>query len=293
MLDMDRIAQASAPTPLRPLYPYTQSSTASDAAKPADGGPGPNGGPQPTTPAPTPPPSPKPKKQQYQTDQSRPFVLPFSEARSGKMRVVPRSVEEAGELYRRNMRVSTELWQTTKVREEYIGDETGIAASLAKTRISAEGDEDLSGSVDDEVAPWSRRGASRATSASAMSAGSIRSTARSAPPRPDPLSMLERLEATLREDIPRKQGKALAQLEQRIADVRRLQRIELIYVRRVALTAGLTAQRAILPNMQSVVIVLLKLLLATVTANSNMANMNQSNGNSEGTCSRRHPADTN
>ena len=231
---MDRIAQASAPTPLRPLYPYTQSVSTSDASKPVDGGPGPNGGPQPTTPAPTPPPSPKPKKQQYQTDQSRPFVLPFSEARSGKLRVVPRSVEEAGELYRRNMRVSTELWQTTKVREEYIGDETGIAASFANAHISTPADADTFGAADDEVAPWPRRGGSRATSASAMSAGSAKSMARSAPPRPDPLSMLERLESSLRDDIPRKQGKALAQLEERISDVRRLQRIELIYVRRYA-----------------------------------------------------------
>ncbi|KAI0068880.1 hypothetical protein BV25DRAFT_1925031 [Artomyces pyxidatus] len=39
------------------------------------------GVPQPATPAPTPPPSPKPKKQQYQTDPSRPFLFPFSRKR--------------------------------------------------------------------------------------------------------------------------------------------------------------------------------------------------------------------
>ncbi|KAI0774182.1 N1221-domain-containing protein [Fomes fomentarius] len=39
--------------------------------------------PQPATPAPSPPPSPKPKKQQFQTDQNRPFLFPFSRSRAG------------------------------------------------------------------------------------------------------------------------------------------------------------------------------------------------------------------
>lgn len=113
---------------------------------------------QPPTPAPSPPPSPapalqgapsgppqqngfppsavgppggppvggKPKKQQFQTDQTRPFPLPFAPANASRGRAVPRAIEEAGELYRRHLRVSTELWQAWKVREEFGNDELGL-----------------------------------------------------------------------------------------------------------------------------------------------------------------------
>ena len=84
-------------------------------------------GPLPATPAPTPPPSPKPKKQQYQTDQSRPFVFPFSSRsflRNGKL--VPFAIDEADRLYERHMHIGGALWQMAKTREECILDESGL-----------------------------------------------------------------------------------------------------------------------------------------------------------------------
>ena len=226
VLDLERIAQASAPAPIRPLYPYTQSGSV-DLKLAANGADQPNAqAPGLATPAPSPPPSPKPKKQQYQTDQSRPFVMPFSNARSGKEKAVPKSIEEAGELFRKNVRVSTELWQTTKVREEYIADETGIAAAIAGAHGgSTTQDEMFStsvGAADDEARYFSSR---------ASKPNGFKQAPRLEPPRMDPLQMLERMEASLRQEVPRKQGKPLRELQERIADIKRLQRIELIYVR--------------------------------------------------------------
>lgn len=216
-IDIDRISAAAAPAPVKPAFSYH----ADDGSALAGGGMdseqeangmyswgGPNGQQQqqqmqPGTPAPSPPqaPAPKPKKQQYQTDQSRPFVLPFSRANaalaadvsgtvhdydpagdpaapaqaspllyssdvwtslrtgdatassdneqqpltsaalaqaSRAARIVPRSIDEAGALYVRHMRVSTELWQTWKLREEYIADETGILRAAEEEQAAQE-----------------------------------------------------------------------------------------------------------------------------------------------------------
>ncbi|KAG1892727.1 hypothetical protein F4604DRAFT_1701262 [Suillus subluteus] len=86
-------------------------------------------GPQPATPAPSPPPSPKPKKQQYQTDQNRPFLFPFSrKSRFGANndRLVPFAIDEADKLYNRHMYVSLSLWQMWKTREECMTAESGL-----------------------------------------------------------------------------------------------------------------------------------------------------------------------
>lgn len=80
-------------------------------------------GPQPATPAPTPPPSPKPKKQQYQTDQNRPFLFPFSKHNP---RHVPFAVEEADRLYNKHMHVSLALAQMWKTREDCMIAESGL-----------------------------------------------------------------------------------------------------------------------------------------------------------------------
>ncbi|KAF8270983.1 N1221-domain-containing protein [Lactarius quietus] len=85
--------------------------------------------PQPATPAPSPPPTaPKPKKQQYQTDPTRPFLFPFSRTRGrdGDMMLVPFAIKEAEKLYGKHMYVSLALWQMWRTREEYIHSESGL-----------------------------------------------------------------------------------------------------------------------------------------------------------------------
>lgn len=86
-------------------------------------------GPQPATPAPTPPPSPKPKKQQYQTDQNRPFLFPFSkqQLKSRNGRYVPFAIDEADNLFNKHMYVSQALWQMWKTREECMTAESGLS----------------------------------------------------------------------------------------------------------------------------------------------------------------------
>ncbi|KAI9508666.1 hypothetical protein F5148DRAFT_1352615 [Russula earlei] len=83
--------------------------------------------PQPVTPAPSPP-APKPKKQQYQTDPSRPFLFPFSRTRGrdGDMMLVPFAINEAENLYSKHMYVSLALWQMWRTREDYIHSESGL-----------------------------------------------------------------------------------------------------------------------------------------------------------------------
>ncbi|KAF8592589.1 hypothetical protein K439DRAFT_1625938 [Ramaria rubella] len=130
-----KLSEAFSPIPVRPHYHHqdhhTQGYNHADLANAPYGlsrpPPNQNPGPLPATPAPTPPQSPKPKKQQYQTDQSRPFVFPFStrsRLRNGKL--VPFAIDEADRLYERHMHVGGALWQMAKTREECILDESGL-----------------------------------------------------------------------------------------------------------------------------------------------------------------------
>jgi hypothetical protein len=94
--------------------------------------------PQPATPAPSPPPSPKPTKKMYQTDQTRPFLFPFSSASSRGLAfgrgardardgtLVPFAIAEAERLYNRHMYVSLALWQMWRTREECMTSESGL-----------------------------------------------------------------------------------------------------------------------------------------------------------------------
>lgn len=95
------------------------------------------GMPQPATPAPTPPPSPKPKKQQFQTDQTRPFLFPFSRSRLGQRdaRLVPFAIDEADKLYNKHMYVSVSLWQMWRTREECMTTESGLAFMPGSERV--------------------------------------------------------------------------------------------------------------------------------------------------------------
>ncbi|OBZ70163.1 Striatin-interacting protein 1 [Grifola frondosa] len=70
----------------------------------------------------------KPKKQQFQTDQNRPFLFPFSRSRVGykDARLVPFAIDEADKLYARHMYVSLSLWQMWKTREECMTAESGL-----------------------------------------------------------------------------------------------------------------------------------------------------------------------
>lgn len=67
------------------------------------------------------PPGPKAGKQKFQTDQSRPFVFPYSN-RAGNG-AAPFSVYEALSLYQKHMYIPTSLWQQWCVRQDYIRHE--------------------------------------------------------------------------------------------------------------------------------------------------------------------------
>jgi hypothetical protein len=132
-----KLAQAYSPIPVRHHYHHDDADPQHSGIPASLNQPfqphGPNQGyrpiPQPATPAPSPPPSPKPKKQQYQTDQNRPFLFPFSRrTRFGvnNDRLVPFAVDEADKLYNRHMYVSLALWQMWRTREECMTAESGL-----------------------------------------------------------------------------------------------------------------------------------------------------------------------
>ncbi|KAL4402224.1 Factor arrest protein 11 [Malassezia pachydermatis] len=133
-------------------------------------------------------------RQKFQTDQSRPYVLPFA---SGVSRgsAMPLSMQEAISLYQSHMYVDTGLWQMWCVRQELMDDLYGTHDPTAPTLQSELAAMTLSDST-------------------------------------------ERTPAPQREDM---------------EDEQRLKRIELLY-------------RSTLPSLQSAVIVLLKLMLATTTS---------------------------
>lgn len=86
----------------------------------------------------------KQKKQQYQTDQSRPFVFPFSRSEMpGPSRMVPFAIDEAEKLYSRHIHISLGLYQLQKTREDYIREESGLGSSGLIGFTKSEFDEDL------------------------------------------------------------------------------------------------------------------------------------------------------
>lgn len=210
-------------------------------------------GPLPPTPAPSPPPTPppnKPKKQQYQTDQNKPFVLPFSQANiggghystnkgRGKM-TVPFSIDEAGKLYARNLRFSTELWQTWKLREEYLADETGVDIDGAVKSP----DPSLTGPALNELT--NRLDGLTISDDYPRTRPSLEEDSQIDDSRQDGLSMLYQLEAQIKAELKslrysnpsnldnRDFRQAEKKLSQKIEDVKRLQRVEIVYVRKKA-----------------------------------------------------------
>ena len=133
-----KLAQAYSPIPVRHHYDHDDTESQQSGIGNVPGHPfqqiqQSNSGyrqiPQPATPAPSPPPpSPKPKKQQFQTDQSRPFLFPFSRSRIGynDARLVPFAIDEADRLYAKHMYVSLSLWQMWRTREECMTVESGL-----------------------------------------------------------------------------------------------------------------------------------------------------------------------
>ncbi|KAI9001102.1 N1221-domain-containing protein [Trametes punicea] len=182
--------------------------------------------PQPATPAPSPPPSPKPKKQQFQTDQNRPFLFPFSRTNVGynDSRLVPFAIDEADKLYAKHMYVSLSLWQMWKTREECMTVESGLEYLPGSGRPNEPKIPPISPTVEDEAG--------------------------------EKLPDVALLDARIAEA-----EKAMAEAEtvadkrrakERREDLMRLKRVEQIY-------------SAVLPVLPGWVLVLLKLLLATVS----------------------------
>ncbi|KAJ7638568.1 hypothetical protein FB45DRAFT_903249 [Roridomyces roridus] len=228
-----RLAQAYSPIPIRHHYHHDDSgasglpphgSHAFHQQQQQPGPPGaPRGVPQPATPAPTPPPpSPKPKKQQYQTDQTRPFLFPFSRNKFDKdARLVPFAVDEADRLYNRHMYVSLALSQMWRTREDCMTAESGL-----------------------EHMPGSEGQFESSTF--------IAKDPDTAEPLPD-IALLDAKIAEATKAI--QEGDPSA--KQRREDLMRLKRVEQIY-------------SAVLPVLSGWVLVLLKLLLATVSASTGM-----------------------
>ncbi|KAJ3788830.1 hypothetical protein GGU10DRAFT_345110 [Lentinula aff. detonsa] len=199
--------------------------------------------PQPATPAPSPPPGPKPKKQQYQTDQTRPFLFPFSRTQGKAARLVPFAIDEADKLYNRHMYISLELMQMWRTREDCMTHESGLEhlpgsegefASSTFKNPSAQYD----GTKDDPEATESL------PDLALLDAKIAEATA-----------ALEKAETV--------SGKRKA--KERREDLMRLKRVEQIY-------------SAVLPVLSGWVLVLLKLLLATVSAGTNTTQSTTSAG---------------
>lgn len=252
---LERISAAAASAPLRNALqslassgfdgPSQHEQMQSQQQQPA-------AGPLPATPAPSPPSSPlppKPKKQQYQTDQSKPFVLPFSSTNlggghyssikgKGKM-TVPFSIDEAGKLYKQNIRITTELWQSWKLREEYLADETGADEDNAAS--TSDGTRVLP-SLTSQFESMSLEETLASLSASQSAEQKDRATKAPAEPRTDALGMLYQLEKTLKAELKAEKKQDIdgdsaraeklerKRLAQKIKDVKKLQRVEIIYV---------------------------------------------------------------
>ncbi|KAH9853582.1 hypothetical protein C2E23DRAFT_777268 [Lenzites betulinus] len=230
-----KLAQAYSPIPVRHHYEHdvseSQHQDHSQNAMPHPFNPNqPNASfrsiPQPATPAPSPPPSPKPKKQQFQTDQTRPFLFPFSRTNIGynDSRLVPFAIDEADKLYAKHMYVSLSLWQMWKTREECITAESGLEYLPGAERSSAPKIPAVSRSLDDD-------GGEKLPDVAVLDAK---------------IAEAEQAMTDGETNADRRRAK------ERREDLMRLKRVEQIY-------------SAVLPVLPGWVLVLLKLLLATVS----------------------------
>ncbi|THH20159.1 hypothetical protein EW146_g1163 [Bondarzewia mesenterica] len=231
-----QLAEAYNPIPIRHHYHHDEpeSQQGGPHFQPSQMQSGFRGMPQPATPAPSPPPSPKPKKQQYQTDPSRPFLFPFSRRRTkGRdMMLVPFAIEEADKLYNKHIHISLALWQMWKIRDECMTAESGLD--------HLRGMEGMTDSLT-KMTMTNEEGM--------VAEGEI---------LPDMALLNAKIAETEAAIKNTESSVERRQLKQRREDLMRLKWVEQIYDK----------QSAVLPSLSSWVLVLLKFLLAIVSASS-------------------------
>ncbi|KAF5363950.1 hypothetical protein D9756_000807 [Leucocoprinus leucothites] len=239
-----RLSQAYTPIPLRHHYHHDDLEPTHTGMLPGQSNfqqqqMGPNGpfrgNPQPPTPAPSPPPSPKPKKQQYQTDQSRPFLLPFSGKKGKNATLVPFAIEEAEGLFNKHLYVSLTLAQMWRTREDCMTFESGL-----------------------ERMP----GMDETYRSSTFLTNEMESE-----PLPDIVQLNREIEAAAKAEDTATSDSDKRKWRERREDLMRLKRVEQVY-------------GAVLPHLAGWVLVLLKLLLATVSASTNGLQNPQPSGSS-------------
>ncbi|KAJ3572645.1 hypothetical protein NP233_g2951 [Leucocoprinus birnbaumii] len=256
-----RLSQAYNPIPLRHHYHHDDLEPAHTGMLPGQSGfqqhqMGPNssfrGNPQPPTPAPSPPPSPKPKKQQYQTDQSRPFLLPFSAKKGKKANLVPFAIDEAERLFNKHLYVSLALTQMWRTREDCMTFESGLE------RMPGMDETYRSSTFLANVSPLSR-----------IIFGALVNEHQEVEtePLPDVAQINREIEAAARAENLATNAAEKRKWRQRREDLNRLKRVEQVY-------------GAVLPHLAGWVLVLLKLLLATVSASTNGLQNPQPSGSS-------------
>ncbi|KAF9076476.1 hypothetical protein BDP27DRAFT_1442530 [Rhodocollybia butyracea] len=228
-----KLAQAYSPIPIRHHY-HTDDDSHSNL--PPHNGPFNNNSSfrpnvQPATPAPSPPPGPKPKKQQYQTDQTRPFLFPFSKTQGRTARLVPFAVDEADKLYNRHMYVSLELMQMWRTRQDCMAHESGL-----EHLPRSEGELPSSTFTQSDPAKEDLEATESLPDLALLDAKITEAT-----------SALKNAETASEK----------RKWKERKEDLMRLKRVEQIY-------------SAVLPVSHGWVLVLLKLLLATVSASTNV-----------------------
>lgn len=237
-----KLAEAFAPIPIRHHYhhgddtdpqQHNPQGLPTQSMFPANTNPTYNTNPQSLTPAPTPPPppSPKPKKQQYQTDQSRPFLFPFSRSQVRSARgsqLVPYAIDEADRLYNKHLHVSLSLLQMWQTREQCMIEESGLQKVTGS---------ELNFETFDSVLSLNSHG--RETGASFAGIDKSGSSRGEEPPEELPdVTLLDTKLKEVEKDIAQLGGrkvhqvdaKKLRRLREKREDILRIKRVELIYV---------------------------------------------------------------
>ena len=239
-----KLAQAFSPIPVRHHYHHgdetdfqqPSNNPGGNSTQPVfpSGNPTYNPNPQSLTPAPTPPPSPKPKKQQYQTDQSRPFLFPFSRSQvrgRGGSRLVPFAIDEADRLYNKHMHISVSLLQMWRAREDCMIEESGL-----QRLAGPNGDFETFDSV---LSLNSRNAEGSSASNSAFSTNEkkiVDDTEETSEELPDMAlldSKIVEVDAALKQldrTSSRSEAKKYLELKEQREDMMRLKRVEQIYV---------------------------------------------------------------
>jgi len=258
-----KLAEALAPIPVRHHYNHhDENDEAANSILAATGYLPPMGqNPQAGTPAPTPPPSPKPKKQQYQTDQTKPFIFPFSSHTRISRTLVPYAIDEADQLYAKHMHVSLALFQMWRTREDFILDESGLKelprydnVDAALRRYSVVVNNASTGAVaddEDEDGVETLPDLKRLEEAIAQSEKVVKVAEASG----------NRVE--------------IKKAQERMGDLQRLRRVEIIYVSAPVVTVmrevtvnNVCSQSASIPILPTWSLILLKFLLAVIGVNN-------------------------